>query len=269
MSVIIRSKLLITDGVVVFIITGGGSGIGKALALALAKQGQSVLIIGRREQALQETASASPLIKYLRADVSTDEGLHAIQSHVSNVSNISGLVNNAGTLGPIVPIREMKREEWHHTLRTNVDAPLFLSQLLYDKLNNGRVLNIGSQAAYFAIKGWSAYCSSKATLAMLSQCWQLESQSVAFASVKPGIIDTDMQTIARAGVNMDSEHTQFYRRLKENNRLIAPETVAEFLSWLLLTVDRDTYVSQEWDIYETGHHHHWLKPPHQVLPWEF
>nr|WP_045097362.1 SDR family NAD(P)-dependent oxidoreductase [Legionella fallonii] len=252
-----------------FIITGGGSGIGKALALTLAKQGKAVLIVGRREQALQETASVSSLIKYLCADVSTNEGLQSIKAYVDNVPQLSGLVNNAGTLGPIVPIQEMKHEEWHHTLRTNVDAPFFLSQLLYDKLSNGRVLNIGSQAAYFAIKGWSAYCASKATLAMLSQCWQLESQSVAFASVKPGIIDTDMQTIARTGVNMDPEHTRFYRRLKENSRLIAPETVAEFLAWLLLGVDRGTYVSQEWDIYDTGHHSNWLRPPHQVLHWDF
>lgn len=252
-----------------FIITGGGSGIGKALALALAKRNKSVLIVGRREELLQEAASASPLISYLCADVSTREGLHSIRSCVDNVAKIEGLVNNAGTITPMVPINEMEWEQWHQTLNTNLDAPLFLPQLLYYKLNSGRVLNIGSGAAYFAVKGWTAYCVSKAALAMLTQCWQLESESVAFASVMPGIIDTEMQAIARNGINMDPEQTAFYTRLKQSNRLIAPETVAEFLTWLLLDTDEETYVSKEWDIYDTTHHVDWLKSPHQVLHWDF
>ena len=68
---------------------------------------------------------------------------------------------------------------------------------------------------------------------------------------------------------MDPADVDFHKRLKQNNRLIAPETVAEFLSWLLLDIDRDTYVSQEWDIYNTDHHADWLRPPHKVLHWEF
>lgn len=252
-----------------FIITGGGSGIGKALALALAKRGKSVLIVGRREHLLQETVSLSSLINYLCADVSSGEGIQSIKKFVDKTPHIEGLINNAGSLKPVVALKDMKIEEWHQTLKTNLDAPLFLSQMLLDKLTNGRVLNIGSGAAYFAIKGWAAYCVSKAALAMLTQCWQLESSSVAFASVKPGIIDTDMQALAREGSNMDPEHVAFYRRLKENHRLVATETLAEFLTWLLLDIDQDTYVSQEWDIYDTAHHADWLRPPHQVLHWDF
>ena len=252
-----------------FIITGGGSGVGKALALALAKRGKSVLIVGRREHLLQETASSSSLINYLCADVSSSEGIGSIKKFVDNTPHIEGLINNAGSLQPVVALKEMKIEEWHQTLKTNLDAPLFLSQLLLDKLANGRVLNIGSGAAYFAIKGWAAYCVSKAALAMLTQCWQLESSSVAFASVKPGIIDTDMQALAREGSNMDPEHVAFYRRLKENNRLVSTDTLAEFLTWLLLDIDQNTYVSQEWDIYDTAHHADWLRSPHQVLHWDF
>ncbi len=253
----------------VFIITGGGSGIGKSLALALANRGKSVLIIGRRESALQETAATSSLIKYLCADVSTRDGRNSIKVHLDNIPQINALVNNAGTLNPVSAIRDIQSNEWQHAFSTNLDAPLFLTQLLYDKLTNGRVLNIGSGAAHFAIKGWTAYCTSKAALAMLTQCWQLDSESVSFASVMPGIIDTEMQAIARNGVAMDEQQIAFYKRLKQENRLLPPATVAEFLSWLLLDIDQDIYVSKEWDIYDTSHHSAWIKPPHQVLHWDF
>ncbi|WP_199741611.1 SDR family NAD(P)-dependent oxidoreductase [Legionella sp. km535] len=253
----------------VFIITGGGSGIGKALALNLAERGKSVLIVGRRESLLKETAAASALIKYVCADVSTSEGREIIRVHLNNIPQISALVNNAGTLEPLVPIQDIQLADWHRTFATNLDAPLFLPQLFIDKLQHGRVLNIGSGAAYFPIKGWTAYCVSKAALSMLTRCCQLETDSISFASVMPGIIDTEMQVIARNGSNMDPEQVHFYQRLKQHNRLISPETVAEFLTWLLLDIDKETYVSKEWDIYESSHHASWLKPPHQVLHWDF
>lgn len=251
-----------------FIITGGGSGLGKALAIALANRGQSVLVVGRRQELLQETAAMSPLVDYLCADIATEEGMNLVAQRVKELPQISGLINNAGTLDPIVPLKEMSLSDWHKTLNTNLDAALVLPQKLYHQLINGRVLNIGSGAAYFAIQGWTAYCVSKAALAMLTRCWQLESKDIAFASVMPGIADTKMQAIAREGVNMDVDHTNFYRNLKQSQKLIAPAAVAEFLTWLLLDVDKATYSSKEWDIYDTSHHKAWLRAPHEVIHWE-
>lgn len=252
-----------------FIITGGGTGIGRALALSLAKRNRSVLIIGRRLTLLKETASLSSLITYLEADVSTEQGIERIRKHVENLPKIDALVNNAGTLEPIVSLNDIQPKTFHQALSTNLDAALFLPQKLQLQLNKGRVLNIGSGAAHFAIRGWAAYCISKAALAMLTLCWQLESQSIAFASVMPGIVDTEMQAIARNAKHMDPDQVQFYQKLKEDNRLISPETVAEFLAWLLIDVDRETYRSKEWDIYDTTHHPAWLKPPQQVLTWDY
>lgn len=251
-----------------FIITGGGSGLGKALALALAEQKKSVLIVGRRLNVLEETASRSPLINYLSADIATEKGIDTLIERLSTVEHISALINNAGTLQPIAPLQEMPRESWNTLLNTNLNAALWLPQKLYKQLHNGRVLNIGSAAAYFPIKGWAAYCVSKAALSMLTQCWQLEVHDIAFSSVMPGIVDTEMQTIAREGIHMDNEQTNFYRNLKHSNRLLSCDTVAQFLTWLLLTVDKKIYQSKEWDIYDTSHHSAWLKPPHQVVHWE-
>lgn len=252
-----------------FVITGGGSGIGKALALSLAKRDKEVLIIGRREKLLHETAASAANIHYLCADVATAEGIQTIKTYLTSVSQIEALVNNAGTLSPLDVLKDVTPEAWQNALNTNLNAALYLPQSLYDKLNQGRVLNIGSGAAYFAIKGWGAYCVTKAALSMLTKCWQLESRSIAFTSAMPGISDTDMQAIARSGTNPDHEGSLFYTRLKDSNRLVSPETVAAFLTWLLLDTDKETYLSKEWDIYDASHHRFWMKPPHQVLHWDF
>lgn len=251
-----------------FIITGGGSGIGRALAISLAKRGKEVLIIGRREKLLYETAASTANIQYLCADVATQDGLESIKKYLNSVSQIDALVNNAGTLKPLESLKDVSRQEWLNALNTNLNAALFLPQSMYDKLAQGRVLNIGSGAAYFAIRGWGSYCVSKAALSMLTKCWQLESESVAFASVMPGIIDTDMQAMARSSSNPDHERIGFYKRLKEDGRLVSTETVAAFLTWLLLDTDKKAFVSKEWDIYDASHHAAWLKPPFQVLHWD-
>lgn len=252
-----------------FVITGGGTGIGRALALSLARRGKDVLIIGRREHVLRQAAIAEKTIHFLCADVSTADGLNKIGNYLDSVPRVEALINNAGTLRPMLELKDINADDWQIALNTNLNAALFLPQMMYEKLNNGRVLNIGSGAAYFPMKGWGAYCVSKAALAMLSKCWQLESKSVAFASVMPGIIDTDMQALARSDDNPDSDRSNFYQRLSNQGRLLSPETVALFLSWLLLDIDEKTYVSDEWDIYDTRHHTAWLKPPHQVLHWDY
>ncbi len=246
-----------------FVITGGGSGIGQALALALSNRGQQVFVIGRNEQTLQQTAESGSNIQYLVADVASGAGRSSIQTRLQNTS-LRGFIHNAGILEPIKPLSEITVAEWSQILATNLNAPLFLTQMLGKELKGGRVLNIGSGAAYSPIKGFSAYCVTKAALSMLTRCWQMESSDIAFASVMPGIIDTSMQTKIRTADHMDAAMQDFFINLKNQGQLLRTETVALFLSWLLLDLERQEYSTKEWDIYETSHHHAWLTDEHQV-----
>ena len=264
MSGILPPGLKLLSGESVFVVTGGGSGIGRSLAHGLAMRNQAVLVIGRREHALIETAAFSPLINYFCADVSTHEGRCLILEHLNSLPRLTGLVHNAGIIDPMLPIDEISETDWRRVMATNLDAPLFLNQLLKDKLIGARVLHIGSGAAYFPVTGWAAYCVSKAALSMLTRCWQLECDSIAFASVMPGIIDTPMQAQIRDAVCMESEKNDFFKSLYKENKLITPETVASFICWLLLDIDKAHYISKEWDIYEQTHHHEWLTSPHRV-----
>lgn len=247
-----------------FVVTGGGRGIGKALAVALADRGHEVLIVGRSEHELAQTASLSSLIKFVCADVSSPQSRMLIKEALQDVPVIQGLIHNAGIIEPILPITTIDELSWKKMMATNVDAPLFLTQLLASQLNNGRVLNIGSGAGFFPVEGWTAYCVSKAALAMLTRCWQLESKSCAFAYVMPGIIDTQMQATIRQADHMQDEKRDFFKQLKQDNRLISVETVAAFLCWLLLDIDTQLYESNVWDIYDTSHHHAWLFEPNSV-----
>ncbi|MFC3909893.1 SDR family NAD(P)-dependent oxidoreductase [Legionella dresdenensis] len=251
-----------------FVITGGGSGIGRALAHSLADRGHEVLIIGRRQALLAETAAFSPLISVFCADVSTSEGQAEIINALKPVRQITGLIHNAGIIEPIKGIADITSAEWQHTLATNLNAPLALSQKLLAKLSGNRVLHIGSGVAYFPVKGWAAYCVSKAALSMLTRCWQLESEDVHFASVMPGIIDTDMQALIRQAAFMDAEKKDFFMQLHQDNKLVSPATAAIFLTWLLLDISPEEFSSKEWDIYDTTDQARWLVAPHTVPHWE-
>lgn len=246
-----------------FVITGGGSGIGRSLAIEIAKHGHDVLIIGRNQKKLLEVTSLNPNISYFCADVSNQEDRLLIKQHLQK-KQIKGLVNNAGIIQPIVKISDISVESWHHIMATNLDAPLFLTTLLKTNLRDGRVLNIGSGAAHFAIFGWTAYCVSKAALFRLTECLRLEEKNIAFASVMPGIIDTNMQKEIRDSLNMNVNKRDFFQKLYNEEKLLKPDVVASFLSWLLLEVDSEKYASQEWDIYDKSHHNHWLQKDQHV-----
>lgn len=249
-----------------YVITGGGSGIGRALALELASRGEEVCIIGRRISVLKETAVHSHKIRFCEADVSSAEGREIIQHALEKVT-IKALVHNAGTIRPIEKLDTVNLDEWENIIKTNVFSPLRLTQLLLNKLQGSRVLHIGSGAAYFPVVGWSGYCVSKAALSMLTRCCQAEMTHPIFSSVMPGIIDTAMTAEIRNSKEMmnPGEH-HFHQSLYDTKRLIQPNTVGLFLAWLLRETDTATFASKEWDIYDTSHHGYWLKPPHVVFP---
>lgn len=247
-----------------FVITGGASGIGQALALELVSRNKQVFIIGRRARLLKAMAERSSSIQYCVADVSTADGRKKIQTALTNTS-IEALIHSAGTIDPIAALQTIDPDAWEQIIQINLLAPFRLTQLLLPHLQGGRVLHMGSGAAYFPVVGWSGYCVSKAALAMLTRCAQSEIQDPAFASVMPGITQTAMTASIRDAANaMRADQHQFHQMLFDQDRLIQPGAVAAFLAWLLLEVDTQTFVSKEWDIYDTSHHKNWLRLPHQV-----
>ena len=143
----------------------------------------------------------------------------------------------------------------------NLEAPLFLTQALLPYFIRGaRILHLSSGAAHRPMAGNGAYCISKAGLLMAYRMWNAEfpGGEVICGSAMPGVVDGPMQDRARAS---DLPYAEVFREFKASGRLIQPARVGEFLAWLLLATTDADFIAQDWNIFDTAHHDHWLRGP--------
>lgn len=245
------------------VITGGGTGIGRALAAELARQDVAVLIAGRRADALEQTRALDPQhIRSLAADVSEESGRQRVCEALPEEARIAYLVHNAGVLDPIGPIGDLDVASWRRNMAVNVEAPLFLTQALLPRLDEGRIVHVSSGAAHRPIAGWSAYCTAKAALFMLYRCInaELNERRILCASVRPGVVDTPMQAHVREQPETRFPSVERFRTLQREGALHPPEEVARFMSWVLREVSDGAFPAREWDIDDTTHHELWGGP---------
>ncbi len=243
------------------LITGGGTGIGRALAARFADKGWRVTIVGRRLNLLQEVARDYPdKISIISADVGSIQDRQKIVSEAKGTLDL--LVHNAAVLVPVGPILDQSPEDWKSHMATNVEGPLFLTQALLPNLvENSRVIHISSGAAHQGIPGWGMYCTSKAALFMLGQLLkdELAQRNIWFGSVRPGIVDTPMQAEIRALEPEDFPMVEQFRQYKATGALVTSELVAQYLEWLLLEVSGPQLGEREWDIRDAEWQSAWQK----------
>lgn len=247
----------------IVVITGAGSGIGFQLSKALLQSDLDLLVIaiGRRGKMLSQLGALFPnKVLPIEADVSSRKGRDEIVSALSQYSHIDYLVHAAATVHPLNSIKNLKVDDWRKSQQTNLEAPLFLTQLLLDKFSHSRVLFITSESIIHPVSGASSYCVSKMGQQMLYQCFKAEFpiEKVAFGLVSPGLVDTPMQEQIRRADPEELPMVGAIAELHANNQLLAPSVVANFLKWLLLNVDVQEFNTNTWDIYEEKHHCYWV-----------
>lgn len=149
------------------LITGASRGIGRAIAVRLANPGTQLLLHGRDEKALDQTAS---LVRQKGAEVLTITcemaDVHAVQKMADIVAMkpLNVFVNNAG-IAIVKPLKEHSLEEWQRTLAINVTAPFLLTKQLAPVIpRGGSIVNILSIAAKVGFPDWGSYCMSKFAL---------------------------------------------------------------------------------------------------------
>ena len=165
----------------VALITGAGSGIGKAVALALAKADYAVVLAGRRQAALEEVAhEAGSEALPVATDVTDPASVAALFTRaVERFGRIDLLFNNAGTGAPPAPLEELSFEQWRRVLDTNLTGAFLCTQAAFRQMKTqqprgGRIINNGSIAATTPRPHMIAYTASKHGVSGLTKATSLE-----------------------------------------------------------------------------------------------
>jgi NAD(P)-dependent dehydrogenase (short-subunit alcohol dehydrogenase family) len=206
------------------LITGAGRGIGRALALAFAREGSNIIICSRSSSELepvaQEVRALGARVLAKPCDVSVSSQVSAfVAAGVKEFRQIDVLINNAGILGPIKPLVEVSDAEWKAVLAANLDSVFFVTrEVLRSSMRprgKGCVINISSGQGRKASANWGPYAASKFGLEGLTKAWTEETRDrgIRFYSVNPTATRTAMRAEAVPGENPSS--------------LKSPETVVE------------------------------------------
>jgi len=188
------------------VITGAGTGIGRAIALAFAREGAKIALVGRRKELLQavaEEVGGSPLV--LAGDVSqprdSDRILAATAAHFGGV-NV--LVNNAGILH-IGTAEEITEEQWDETFNINVRGLWLLSRSVLPymrKVGGGSIINVASVLGINGARKRAAYAPSKGAVVLLTKCMAVDygHENIRVNALCPSFVETDLtaEVIRRA-----------------------------------------------------------------------
>jgi meso-butanediol dehydrogenase / (S,S)-butanediol dehydrogenase / diacetyl reductase len=185
----------------VALITGGGTGIGRAIALAFAREGAKVAVAGRRKEKLQET-----LVKLKKqgtkglaivCDVSkAKDAERAVRETAKAFGKLNVLVNNAGVLHAAT-IDGTSEEQWDGLMTINLKGPFLMCKAAlpeFRKAGGGAIVNVGSVLGLVAMKDRAAYCASKGGVTLLTKAIALDHahENVRSNCICPSIVETEL-----------------------------------------------------------------------------
>lgn len=183
------------------IVTGGGRGLGKAVAIALAKEGVNIGLTGRNEEHLKNTAEELKTLGVMAAYyVFSIDNETAVQSGIAKLAEELGgidiLINNAG-IGDFGSIAEMPSETWEQVIKTNLFGVYYAAKAVHPFLKErgmGDIVNVASTAGLKGGPNMSAYAASKAAVVSLSQSMMAEwrKENIRVITLTPSTIASDM-----------------------------------------------------------------------------
>ncbi len=217
------------------IITGGGQGIGKGIAIALLKKGYAVLLAEYDREAGEESATelaALGTARFVHTDVADEEQVrHAVAAAVE-MGDLTLLVNNAAILAN-GPVDQLERAEWDRVLAVNLTGPFLCAREAAPHLraNRGSIVNIGSTRALMSEPGTEAYSASKGGITALTHALAMSlGPEVRVNCISPGWIDVSgwkKQSVRRPDALSNEDHTQH-----PAGRVGTPEDIARLVLFL-------------------------------------
>jgi NAD(P)-dependent dehydrogenase (short-subunit alcohol dehydrogenase family) len=188
------------------IVTGAGSGIGRACAIGLAREGARVVLVGRRRGPLEQvTREIGDSAFAISADVSkTSEISRLLDQTVSHFGGLNFLLNNAGILH-IGSAEQITEEQWDHTFNVNVRAVWLLSRAALPHMRNtggGSIINVASTLGVVGAHNRAAYAASKGAVVLLAKSMAIDHghENIRVNAICPSFVETDLTAavIARA-----------------------------------------------------------------------
>lgn len=190
------------------VITGATSGIGKSTAQLLAKQGNRMIICGRRDEVLESLKTELSLnteIFSLKFDVrNLDEVKAAFSSLPQEWKDIDVLINNAGNAHGLDPLSAGKTDDWDSMIDGNVKGLLYVSKMVIPGMkerNSGHIINISSVAARQTYANGVVYCATKKAVDVISEGMRLELTEfgIRVTNIQPGAVETDFSVVRFKG----------------------------------------------------------------------
>ena len=182
----------------VAIVTGAGSGIGRAVAVQLGAEGYCVVLVSRGRAGLEATAEAVDGETFVYpADVTdTDVVTTLTEDVLASFGRIDALVNVAG-YAELLPIEHVTAEHWRKTIDVNLSAPVLLTAAVwptFKKQRSGIVVNVSSMASVDPFPGFATYAAAKIGLNMFTNCTATEGEPIGVkaVAVAPGAVETPM-----------------------------------------------------------------------------
>jgi NAD(P)-dependent dehydrogenase (short-subunit alcohol dehydrogenase family) len=228
----------------VALVTGAGTGIGRATARRLAEEGHDVVLAGRRPALLEETAGLvgdGAEAVTVAGDVATPAGAErVVASAVESFGRLDVLVCNHG-IGASLPIGEDTPEGWEETMRVNLTGPFLLARAALPRLleRQGSVVTVASTSGWLAGPGWASYCTSKAGLIMLTRCLAndygpkgLRANCVCPGWVRTPMGEEDMAGVAEAWEASTDDAYWLCSRDTPLRRPARPEEIADVIAFL-------------------------------------
>jgi len=225
----------------VAIVTGAGSGIGRAIAVAFGREHARVVLLGRRKEALDRAAAelseAGHEAMAVACDVSQEMGPEqAVDAAEERFGPVNVLVNNAGILS-VSTVESISVEEWDRVMATNVRGPFLMSRAVLPSMRRaggGAIVNIGSVLGLVAMKQRAAYCASKGGVTMLTKAMAIDHahEKIRVNCICPSIVETELVS----GLFSDSAEGQRAREARIGTlplgRFGKPADIAELAVFL-------------------------------------
>ncbi len=225
----------------VAVITGAGRGIGRAIALAFAKEGADLVLASRAEQALHETRRSIEELGREGLVVPTDISRPAsvqnlAEQTLEHFGRVDVLVNNSGVTGPSSPLWEIDPEDWEQTFAVNVTGTYLCCRTFLPSMierRSGSVIIIGSMTGKRLLRGRTPYSASKMALVGLARTLALETgpYGVRVNVISPGAVEGErIEWVIRKqaegrGISRDEARQEFARE-SPPERLVPPDDVA-------------------------------------------